>query len=163
MGSTQNTKHVYLPCPYMAMPCVCHFTWQSLQAIHHDAVFQDLWQRLFLIHKSQKDQFKIYEQSVMILVVSLGQWRRGSKKIKSGYQTIFLQKNKRRSVSLQKKHGIKMNGKRLENKLSDLKKKLQIFSCFVWSVLLFAIKLIIYLPILLLWNKSRVLGHCQIQ
>lgn len=41
----------------------------------------DLWQRLFLIHKSQKDQFKIHEQSVLlqpVISVTVGQWRHGA-------------------------------------------------------------------------------------
>lgn len=38
-------------------------------------------QRLFLIHKSQKDQFKIHEQSVLqqpLISVTVGQWRHGA-------------------------------------------------------------------------------------
>lgn len=60
---------------------VCHFAWQSLRAIHHGTRLQDLWQRLFLIHKSQKDQFKIHEQSVLlqpVISVTVGQWRHGA-------------------------------------------------------------------------------------
>lgn len=37
--------------------------------------------RLFLIHKSQKDQFKIHEQSVLlqpVISVTVGQWRHGA-------------------------------------------------------------------------------------
>lgn len=51
------------------------------QAIHHGTRLHDLWQRLFLIHKSQKDQFKIHEQSVLlqpVISVTVGQWRHGA-------------------------------------------------------------------------------------
>lgn len=69
---------------YPALPWlypVCHFAWQSLQAIQHGTRLHDLWQRPSLIHKSQKDQFKIYEQSVLqqlVISVTVGQWRHGA-------------------------------------------------------------------------------------
>lgn len=50
----------------------------SLQAIHNGTRLHVLWQRPFLIHKSQKDQFKIYEQSVLqqpMISVTVGQCR----------------------------------------------------------------------------------------
>lgn len=46
--------------------------------ILHGVRSRDLWQRPFLIHKSQKDQFKIHEQSVLrqpVISVTVGQWR----------------------------------------------------------------------------------------
>lgn len=46
--------------------------------ILHGVCSRDLWQRLFLIHKSQKDQFKIHEQSVLqqpVISLTVGQLR----------------------------------------------------------------------------------------
>lgn len=46
--------------------------------ILHGVRSRDLWQKLFLIHKSQKDQFKIHEQSVLqqpVISLTVGQWR----------------------------------------------------------------------------------------
>lgn len=77
-----QTQHVFI-CPALALPRPpCHFAWRSLRAIRRGSRSRDLWQRLFLIHKSQKDQFKIHEQSVLLqLVVSVtvGQWRQRGK------------------------------------------------------------------------------------
>lgn len=46
--------------------------------ILHGVRSRDLWQKLFLIHKSQKDQFKIHEQSVLqqpVISLTVGQRR----------------------------------------------------------------------------------------
>lgn len=71
---------------------VCYFAWQSLQAIHRGTRLHDLWQRLSLIHKSQKDQFKIHEQSVLLqpeISVTVGQWRHGATERKSSASPHF--------------------------------------------------------------------------
>lgn len=81
MGPDQ-TQHMFIyPALALRYP-PCHFAWWSLRAIRRGSRFRNLWQRLFLIHKSQKDQFKIHEQSVLLqLVVSVtvGQWRHRGK------------------------------------------------------------------------------------
>lgn len=81
MGPDQ-TQHMFI-CPALALLYPpCHFAWRSLRAIRRGSRSRNLWQRLFLIHKSQKDQFKIHEQSVLLqLVVSVtvGQWRQRGK------------------------------------------------------------------------------------
>lgn len=80
LGSDQ-TQHMFIYPAFTRLYPVCHFAWQSLQAIHHGIRSHDLWQRLFLIHKSQKDQFKIHEQSVLqqpVISVTVGQWRHGA-------------------------------------------------------------------------------------
>lgn len=79
-GSDQ-TQHMFVYPALTLLYPVCHFAWQSLQAIHHGTRLHNLWQRLFLIHKSQKDQFKIHEQSVLqqpLISVTVGQWRHGA-------------------------------------------------------------------------------------
>lgn len=79
-GSDQ-TQHMFIYPAFTRLYPACHFAWQSLQAIHHGTRSHDLWQRLFLIHKSQKDQFKIHEQSVPlqpVISVTVGQWRHGA-------------------------------------------------------------------------------------
>lgn len=79
-GSDQ-TQHMFIYPALTWLYPVCHFAWQSLQAIHHGTRLHDLWQRLFLIHKSQKDPFKIHEQSVLlqpVISVTVGQWRHGA-------------------------------------------------------------------------------------
>lgn len=79
-GSDQ-THHMFIYPALTWLYTVCHFAWQSLQAIHHGTRLHDFRQRLFLIHKSQKDQFKIYEQSVLqqpVISVTVGQWRHGA-------------------------------------------------------------------------------------
>lgn len=76
-----QTQHMFIYPALTLLYPVCHFAWQSLQAIHHGTRLHDLWQRLFLIHKSQKDQFKIHEQSVLlqpVISVTVGQWRHGA-------------------------------------------------------------------------------------
>lgn len=78
---SDETKHMFIYPALTWLYPVCHFAWQSLQAIHHGTRLHDLWRRLFLIHKSQKDQFKIYEQSVLqqpVISVAVGQWRHGA-------------------------------------------------------------------------------------
>lgn len=83
-GSDQ-TQHMFIHPALTWLYPVCHFAWQSLQAIHHGTRLHILWQRLFLIHKSQKDQFKIHEQSVLlqpVISVTVGQWRHGATKRK---------------------------------------------------------------------------------
>lgn len=80
MGPDQ-TQHMFIYPALSLLYPVCHFAWRSLQAIHHGTCLCDLWQRLFLIHKSQKDQFKIHEQSVLlqpVISVTVGQWRNGA-------------------------------------------------------------------------------------
>lgn len=79
-GSDQ-TEHMFIYSALTWLYSVCHFAWQPLQAIHHGTRSQNLWQRLFLIHKSQKDQFKIHEQSVPqqpVISVTVGQCRYGA-------------------------------------------------------------------------------------
>lgn len=77
-----QTEHMFIyPALTLLLYPVCHFAWQSLQAIHHGTRLRDLWQRLFLIHKSQKDQYKIHEQSVLlqlVISVTVGQWGHGA-------------------------------------------------------------------------------------
>lgn len=79
-GSDQ-TQHMFVYPALILLYPVRHFAWQSLQAIHHGTRLHDLWQRLYLIHKSQKDEFKIHEQSVLqqlLISVTVGQWRHGA-------------------------------------------------------------------------------------
>lgn len=90
-GSDQ-TQHMFIYPALTLLYPVCHFAWQSLQAIHHGARSHDLWRRLSLIHKSQKDQFKIHEQSVLlqpVISVTVGQWRRGAAERKSSASPRF--------------------------------------------------------------------------
>lgn len=71
-----QTQHMFIYPALTWLYPLCRFAWQSLQAIYHGTRLHDLWQRLFLIHKSQKDQFKIYEQSVLqqpVISVAVGQ------------------------------------------------------------------------------------------
>lgn len=80
LGSDQ-TQHMFIYPALTWLYPVCRFAWQSLQAIRHGTRSHDLWQRLFLIHKSQKDRFKIHEQSVLlqpVISVTVGQWRHGA-------------------------------------------------------------------------------------
>lgn len=81
MGPDQ-TQHMFIYPALALLYPPCHFAWRSLRAIRRGSRSRNLWQRLFLIHKSQKDQFKIHEQSVLLqLVVSVtvGQWRQRGK------------------------------------------------------------------------------------
>ena len=90
-GSDQ-TQHMFIYPALTLLYPVCHFAWQSLQAIHHGTRSHDLWRRLSLIHKSQKDQFKIHEQSVLlqpVISVTVGQWRRGAAERKSSASPRF--------------------------------------------------------------------------
>lgn len=81
MGPDQ-TQHMFIYPALALLYPPCHFARRSLRAIRRGSRSRNLWQRLFLIHKSQKDQFKIHEQSVLLqLVVSVtvGQWRQRGK------------------------------------------------------------------------------------
>ena len=70
-----------MPAPYMAR-CMA----VPLSDAHN------LWQRTFLIHKSQKDGYKIHEQSVLqqrVISVTLGQWRHAATEGKALSPMIF--------------------------------------------------------------------------
>lgn len=77
-----QTQHVFIYPALALLYPPCHFAWRSLRAIRRGSRSRNLWQRLFLIHKSQKDQFKIHEQSVplqLVVSVTVGQWRQRGK------------------------------------------------------------------------------------
>lgn len=70
----------------------CHFIWHFLSAICRGTASHNSWQRPFLIHKSQKDGYKIHEQSVLqqpVISVTVGQWRHAATERKALPPMIF--------------------------------------------------------------------------
>lgn len=107
-----QTQHMFIYPALTWLYPVCHFAWQSLQATHYGTRLRYLWQSLFLIHKSQKDQFKIHEQSVLqqpVISVTVGQWRRGATERKVLPPLIFAEKHTQMSAHTHRRKDKKTN------------------------------------------------------